>query len=199
MSTLLDNSYDHEIAQSELARFESILKRHVLAQSVERAKLRQVLVQYVKFSPNASDLINSLILSCISMKCPERLDIAIDILSQLDHVIVSYANNYLDRDMKQWKKLYPYEDKKFRPNDDFWFVLLRSVGKSKAKSLLALRVISACQDETSRGVAEAVVEALGDLGTSEARSILAATQQSHPDPFVKELAAEILEGLDCAE
>ena len=73
--------------QSEVARFSSILKRLERSTNPERVSLRQVLVEYILFSPNSTELISTLILSCLSMKSPDRLDIAIDILSQVKHNI----------------------------------------------------------------------------------------------------------------
>ena len=187
---LADELRVSDAKQSEVARFVSILKRHQEATQEQRSNLRKVLVQYIRFSPNASELINVLILSCVSMKCTERLDIGIDILSQVGHVIADYAYSYLQQDIKQWNKLYP--ERKYRPDDDFWYILLRSVGRAKCDPKIAINVISACQDERSRGIAEAVVEALGDLGTSSAKNLLELIKSSHPDQFIRELATDVL-------
>jgi len=184
-----------DLRQSEVARFKSILKRHVEARNEERSDLRNVLVEYIRFSPNASELINVLILSCVSMRCAERLDIGIDVLSQAGQVIANYAYSYLHQDIKQWNKLYP--ESKYRPDDDFWYILLRSVGRAKCDPNVAICVISACHDEPSRGIAEGVVEALGDLGTIDAKNLLQLIQSTHPDNFIKELATDVLEDFRC--
>lgn len=191
----IDDWQQADQRQSEVARFKSILNRHAEAKNEERSILRQVLVQYIRFSPNARELINVLIISCVSMRCTERLDIGIDILSQTGSVIANYAYAFLQQDIKQWNKLYP--ERKYQPNDDFWYVLLRSVGRAKGDPKLALCVISACHDEPSRGIAEAVVEALGDLGTPNAIRLLELIHTTHGDNFIKEFASELLEELPC--
>ncbi len=194
--SLVSESSTSDDARSEVARFSSILTRLEKAANKERKSLRKVLVEYIQFSPNSTELISTLILSCVSMKGPERLDIAIDILSQVEHVIADYALQYLQQDIKQWNKLYPSQ--KFKPNTDYWYVLLRSVGKSKGDQKLALQIISACQDERSYGVAEAVCEALGDLCTPDARLLLT-SMASHPDCHIQDIAKDVLSGLDFDE
>lgn len=182
--------------QSEVARFSSILKRLERSTNPERVSLRQVLVEYILFSPNSTELISTLILSCLSMKSPDRLDIAIDILSQVKHVIADYAFQYLQQDIKQWNKLYP--QRKFQPNSDYWYVLLRSVGKAKSDPKTALQIIIACQDEPSHEVAEAVCEALGDLRSADAISLLRSLSES-PNSFVQAIAKDVLAGLNIDE
>ncbi len=161
-STVHYETSTSDFTDPEIGRFRSILKRHATQTGQQRKRSRSVLVEYITFSPNARLLINELILQCIGMKSPERLDIAIDVLSEVGDAIVSYAYDYLQRDIQQWSKLYP--NIKFRPNDDYWYVLLRAVGSCSGSEEKRFQILSACQDERTRGVAESVIEGLAALG-----------------------------------
>ena len=179
------------VGVGEIGRFISILKRHANQSGDARQRSRKVLVEYINFSPNSQLLINELIMTCIGMKCPERLDIAIDVLSGVGGAIANYAYTYLQTDIQQWSKLYPNE--KFKPTDDYWYVLLRSVGKCSGNPDKRFQVLSMCQDEPARGVAESVVEGLADLGTPKAIAVLNGLANNHPDRFIQKLARELLE------
>ena len=181
----------NDFTDPEIGRFRSILKRHATCSGVERARSRKVLVEYITFSPNSRLLINELILHCISMKSPDRLDVAIDVLSEVGDAIVNYAYDYLQRDIQQWVKLYPRA--KFRPNDDYWYVLLRAVGRCDGNEDKRFQILSACQDEPTRGVAESVVEGLADLGTPKALALLRNYADTNRDAFIRRLASESLD------
>jgi hypothetical protein len=190
MSTASISTPTPQQSSGEISRFASILKRHLKSNGPIRNEQREVLVSYIKFSPNWYLLINELILNCVASDTADRLDTAIDILFQLDGQVQVYTRDYLEKDINQWNKLYP--SRKFMPNDDYWYVLLRSLGRCVNKNE-SLQILSVCQDENSRGVAEGLVEALGDLGTEEAANLLRNISQTSEDSFIKELAAEILE------
>jgi len=177
-------------APGENVRLKSILMRHVNAKGQERAALRDVLVKYLRFSPQATDLTHDLIERCIEIPLPSRLDIAIDVLSQLQRSIYNYAHQFLINDLGNWSHL--YSKRAYEPNDDYWYILLRSVAQADIENGLKLRFISMCSDATSRGVLEGVVEALADVGTSEAKDRLELLRE-HKDPFLSSLATDALD------
>lgn len=177
-------------SSGEISRFASILKRHLKSNGSIRNEQRKVLVSYIKFSPNWYLLINELILNCVASDVSDRLDTAIDILFQLDGQVQVYTRDYLEKDINQWNKLYP--SRKFMPNDDYWYVLLRALGRCGNKHE-SLRILSVCQDESSRGVAEGLVEALGDLGTEQAARLLQNISKTSKDSFIRDLAVETLD------
>ncbi len=187
----LFSSLDEDIARTcEEQRFLLIAGQLDEAKGEKRHKLKNVVFQYLQFSPNADYLITEFISACLQMKSPDRLDFAIDVLSRTGRQIVLYAQKYLEQDIASWSKLNP--NKKFQPNDDYWYVLLRSIAKCKVAKKEALQIISACQDEGSFGVGEGVVEALGDIGTVESKRLLESISKAHPVLRVKELAREVL-------
>lgn len=174
----------------ETARFIGIARRHVRASGEERSKLRGVLVEYLRYSTTSNDLINELICFCVELRDPRRLDIGVDILSQLDKQIYSYAYNFLVDDIKNWSHLYP--GRSYEPNDDSWYILLKSVARSSVADEQKLSFVSMCKDAESRGMKEAVVEALSDLDTDEARKLLARFTEDG-DPFIAKLALQELD------
>jgi len=135
-----------------------------------------------------------LICICIGHHTPDRLDLAIDVLSQLGPIIQNYADAYLKKDIATWNKFEPNE--KFKPCEDYWYILLRSAARCDADARISHDIISICQDEISRGIAEAVVEALGDLGSSDAKSLLSHISTTSSDDFIVQLAHEVLADLE---
>jgi len=176
-------------ASGENVRLKSILTRHVDAKGQERSELRNVLVEYLQYSPQSTALTHELIEHCIEIPLPSRLDVAIDILSQLQRSIYGYARQFLINDIKNWTHLYP--DRAHKPNDDYWYILLRSVAQADIDDKLKLQFISMCSGATSRGVLEGVIEALADVGTPEAKRRLEVLCD-HTDPFLSDLAADAL-------
>ena len=176
-------------SDGESTRFRSILQRHIAATGLLRNQLREVLVEYLRFSQKSHLLINELITCSVDTKSPDRLDVAIDVLSQLRLAIYDYAYRFLVEDIRRWSSLYPGQA--YEPNDDYWYVLLRSVSQSDISEELKLQFVSMCCEAVSRGVLEGVVEALGDIDTDKSRDRLRRFS-SHRDPFIAELANEII-------
>ena len=183
-----DNAFADDI-QLERSRFLSILRRQMLATGANRTKLRQVVVDYLRFSLNADELISSLISTCVESKISGRLDAAIDVLSHLGVQILHYAQQFLINDIKNWNGLYP--NRAYEPNDDYWYILLRSVAQSDAPADERVRFVRMCAKAESREIREAVIESLGDIGTSDAFAEIKKFVVSD-DPFISELASEIL-------
>ncbi len=177
---------------NEKARFKSILKSLFDTKGHQRAELRRVIVDYLKFSPIADQLISELITSAIKRKSDDRLDVPIDILQQLGSRIYDYAYQFLVDDIKSWNHL--HSDRAYEPDDDYWYILLRSVARSDVEAMKRIGYVNMCAGATSRGVLEGVVEALGDIESPEAMSFLECEFFNHEDVFIKELAREVHEG-----
>ena len=178
------------VSNAELSRFSSVLKRLARAQGEQRRHFRKVLISYLSYSTNANDLIDTLIQDCLVLKSSESFDIAIDVLSQLGEQLQNYAFRYIQQDMMQFNRLYP--ERKYVPNEDYWYVLLRSIGKCDGPTEHSLSILSVCQDDAPRAVSEAVVEGLADLDTTASKSLLASIGSSHKDSFIKALASDLL-------
>ena len=177
----------------EEARFRKILRDHAMASGDQRARLRKVLVEYLRFSPQSDALINGLILDCMEFASPERLDIAIDILSQLGCSLVSYTKHFLLSDVSNWNNL--YTQREYEPDDDYCYVLLRSLARANVPEASKLSIILGCVEGGTRGILEAVVEALADMKTSKSHYELVRLVEltKNSDPFIAELAQEHLE------
>ncbi|REK43359.1 MAG: hypothetical protein DWQ46_11540 [Planctomycetota bacterium] len=174
----------------ERTRFRSILERHASSHASARKQLREVLLDYLRFSPESHDLINELITFCVDLRTPDRLDLAIDLLSSLDQAIYHYAFGFLVRDLSRWSHLY-VSGRAYEPNDDYWHILLRSVAQSEIRDELKLKFVTMCQGAASPGVMEGVVEALADIDTEASRDALRRLAE-HSDPFIADLAKENL-------
>ncbi len=174
---------------NEKARFQSILERLFNAAGKQRSDYRKVIVEYLKFSTISDELISTLINSSIRRTRPDRLDVPIDILQQLGNRVYDYAYQFLIDDIKSWSHL--NNGRAYEPNDDYWFILLRSVARSDADVHKRFRYANMCAGATSRGVLEGVVEALGDIGSADAYRLLEVQFINHDDPFIAELAREV--------
>ena len=179
-------------ASTEAFRFRSILARLLNANGDDRRKLRNSLVEYLRFSPRSDDLINALITDCVESNAEGRLDTAIDVLNQLGGRILRYAQEFLFTDIKCWDTRYP--NRAYEPNDEYWYILLRSVGQSHAVPYDKVQFVRMCRTANSRHIVEAVLESLGDIGTTDA-IIEIKKLINHEDPFISSLAIEILENM----
>jgi hypothetical protein len=126
----------------------------------------------------------------VDLSIPSKLDIAIDLLSELGSELVDYAMRFLTKDIHRWNQL--YSDRAYEPNDDYWYILIRSVARTSVDESKQLNFLSLCENNATRGVLEGIVEALGDMETANSRTMLQG-YCTNSDPFIAELAADILE------
>ncbi len=175
----------------EKCRFISILERQIASSGIERHRLSGILIEdYLKRSPNSDELINALIEFSARCPDPDSFNNAIDILSQLGSEIVAYGNRFLTNDVMNSSSTTRSEP--YRPSDEYWYILLRSVARSEASDEERFSLVCFCDTDTkSRLMLEAVVESLGEIGTDRALQELT-NYSRHDDPFIASLAAEIL-------
>lgn len=188
--TLLDTNESTVQAPIE-ERFNSLVRRYEKSEHAKRPHYRKVLSEFIDFSPDSDRLIDSLIMHCIAMSNVDRLDMAIDVLSTIGSQIQDYTWKYLQNEINQFSRLYPSDE--FRPNGDYWHILLRSMARCSERKDVSCKILSVCQDTKSRSVSESVVESLGDLGTDEAKQLLSHIVHTNDDAFVRELATEVLQ------
>jgi hypothetical protein len=171
------------------ALFRHMVRSLLSAPALKRASLRQSVIRRLLGAREPYSCIDELLDTCSSPPTVDRLDIAIDVLSGTGDLAIRYAWDYLIRDVQQWN---PYSSRAYEPNDDHWYILLRAVSRCAVPEDARLRMICACKNAARRGIVEAVVEALGDLASEGSREILRTFVNSHTDPFIRNLAAEVL-------
>lgn len=172
----------------EKDRFCAIAKRYFMSHGPERVKLRKALLMYLKHK--SAEFIDELITLAVDSKEEGRLDAAIDVLNQLGTQILTYANEYLVNDIKMWDA----RGRAYKPNDQYWYILLRAVGQCGAVPDDRLKFVRLCIFAAERGIVEAVVEALGDIGTTKSYMELDKLAKLAEDPFIVALCREILDG-----
>ena len=175
--------------ESETSRFRTALRHHLAARGTIRRQLRNDLVEALRLSTQTAVLIQQLVEDCLSLGEPERFDVAIDVLSQLDRSIYDYASRFASDDRQRWQQRHP--DREYEPNADTMYVLMRSVAQSTTPEDARLQFIALFDDSTNRGVLEAVVESLRDIDSTAARDRLEKLG-AHDDPFIAELADDLL-------
>jgi hypothetical protein len=177
-----------------LAMFRRHLRKLLESAGESHAQRRDLLIRQLKASPDPELYISEVLAICTSVGSSHRIDTAIDILAQTDDLILRYAQDFLLRDIDRWHCL--YSDRAYEPNDDYWFILLRSVALSNTDEGDRLRFILMCSNAASRGVVEGVVESLGEMNPDQAMPLLRDFASDHNDPFIRELAAEVLSDLE---
>ena len=167
--------------------------RNLLSCAAElKAEWRARITNYLLKVRNP-DCIDELLVLCATRGGPNGLDMAIDILSKTDDLIVEYSWEYLRRDISSWT---PDSERAYEPNDDLWYILLRSVARCKVEANARFEFIRCCAGAGSRGIREGVVEGLGDLATPDARELLENFAQQDPDSYIRKIADEALTDLE---
>lgn len=159
----------------------------------EKEQLRALIVAYLQKVRDSEECIDELLHVCATEGGPDGLDTAIDILAKTKGLVLEYAWAYLQRDLRNWKA---DSERAYKPSDDYWYVLLRAVGRTQADPKERYRFITCCANATSRGMREAVVLALCDLGTPAAKDRIRKFATDDADQYVRQAAHEALEDLE---
>jgi hypothetical protein len=158
----------------------------------QRAAFRAGIVALFAKARDPWRCIDEMLQVCTSEGGPDGLDAAIDVLAKTGQLILEYAWDYLHRDLRHWD---PTTDRAYRPNDDYWYVLLRAVARAAVSQKERFRFIGCCAHAESRGIREGVVEALRDLGSPAAKERLRRFAAEDGDSYIQQIAREALDDL----
>lgn len=158
-----------------------------------RAYFRSQIIGLLGKARDPDRCIDQLLQICTAEGGPDGLDVAIDILAKAGPLVIDYAWDYLQRDIRNWT---PTSERAYQPNDDYWYVLLRAVGRTAVSEKERFRFITCCAHAESRGIREGVVEGLHDLGTRAARERIRLFAEEDRDEFIRKIAREALEDLE---
>lgn len=161
--------------------------------AVDRSEASASIRRIITIAQEPDRYIDELLILCAGHTNVDRAGIAIDILSQTGETIFDYAWNFLCRDVKEWTR---WSDQAYEPNPDYWYILLRSVARSATPDAKKLRFIGSCANAATRAMREAVIEALADMGTAQAKEIIAKFAATDSDEFIKRIAQEALDDLE---
>lgn len=160
-------------------RFEHEVGRFHRALGKERDAARSAIIKKLLAADEPDEYIQTALRAFVSSARPGRLDDAIDVLSQCGQLLPQFVSEVLTRSQP------PSVD------EDYWYVLIRSIGKSSLPSAKLLVELLWSRSP------EAAVEALGDIGDAESLDKLRGIAAKHPSEFVRTLASEVIE--ECAE
>lgn len=138
----------------------------------------------------AERCIDKLLHICAAEGGSSGLDAAIDVLAKTGPLVLEYSWDYLKWDVRSWT---PSTERAYRPNDDYWYILLRAVGRAAVSENERFRFLTCCAHAEPRGIREAVVEGLRDLGTKAARERISRFATEDPDEFIRTIAREPFE------
>lgn len=176
-----------------LAVFRRLVRLLLDSPGPESAQRRATAVRIIGIAQDPERYIDEVLTICSAHRSVDRLNVAIDILSQTGEMIRAYAWAFLRRDIEEWHRL---SQRAYEPNDDYWYILLRSVARAKADNDLKFLFVKMCSGAATRGIREAVVEALGDLGTDPAKSLLRQLATGDEDAFILKAARDALDDLE---
>ena len=171
----------------------NLIRTLLASPASQKAAWRQWIVDFLMKVRSSESAIDELLLLCTTEGGPDGLDTAIDILAKTGEMVLEYAWEYLQRDLAHWT---PASDRAYKPNDDYWYILLRAVGRTATDPKERYRFITCCLHAQSRGIREGVVEGLRDLATPMAKRTLQQLAQTDGDRYIKEIAAEALADLE---
>lgn len=146
------------------------------------------------------DLLTELLRVATASSNQHRLDIGIDVLSQIGESCLAFAKAYTLNEIcgRGFNG-----DRPWKPNSDFWYILLRAAARCSAplqdRESFVNRFVGSINEEALAPVAEGVVEALADLaeqGSVRARSALRQIAAESSSAVVCEMAETALEDLD---
>lgn len=173
-----------------------LMTRNMLSAMPAQQAARRKRLLFVLMKVRGSELahcIDQMLRVFVSEGGPHALDAAIDTLSQTGINIVDYAWNYLKSDIAHWG---PTSERAYEPNDDYWYILLRAVARSDASEIDRMRIVLCCANATCRGIREAVVESLRDIGGPVALARLQKFAAKNADPFICKIAREALDDME---
>lgn len=176
-----------------LAVFRRLVRLLLDSPGADSAQRRATAIRIIGIAQDPERYIDEVLTICSAHRGIDRLNVAIDILSQTGEMIRAYAWAFLRRDIEEWHRL---SERAYEPNDDYWYILLRSVARTKADDSLKFLFIKMCSGAAMRGIREAVVDALGDLGTDSAKSLLRQVATGDDDAFIREAARHVLDDLE---
>jgi hypothetical protein len=191
-----DTDYGYDNEQQEIAVLKALMQNYEACNSRNAVRVREYVREWVLLSDNPFSLITEIIQNSLELECPEKYDIGIDILSTLEPFIQMYGEAYLAITAPRGLgnvSIQKHNLIAYRPNPEYWYVLLRALGRCTACKGRSLRIISACQDCEIQVIAEAVVEALGDLDIPEAKKTIQHIIGTSSNEFIKKLANQILQ------
>jgi hypothetical protein len=160
-------------------RFEHEVGRFHRALGQERDAARSAIVKKLLAVDEPDEYIQTALRAFVSSSRPGRLDDAVDILSQCGRLLPQFVSEVLTRPQPT------------SVDDDYWYVLIRSIGKSTLPSARLLVELLWSRSP------EAAVEALGDIGDAESLKKLRVVAAGDPSEFVRSLATEVIE--ECSE
>ena len=179
----MDRTHDQVLIQETF-------REHAACGGRRHHELRSELVRLVSTSYDRDAAIDTVIHLAVDSSADGRLDLGIDILSNLGAELYDYALTYRRQDVKRATST--ETAKAYQPNEDYWYILLRAVAQSSVSDDDKLQLVRSCQQGSTPGILEAVVESLGDIWTEGARQVLRGLTRN-PNSSIADLAQTVLD------
>jgi hypothetical protein len=175
-----------------LMEFRRAVRELLRGPANHRKDKRREIIQRIRSSQLPRLYVQEVLRECSTGGGPDSLDIGIDILSQTGPLALEFAQDFLPRDAQRWS---PTPTIAHHLHDDFWDILLRAAARATPDRPETLGLIRSCARAGNRGLRDAVILALYDLGTQDARTLLAEMAQNDDDAMIRHDAQELLEDL----
>ena len=163
-------------------------RKKYLTLKEKNKQLREELVQQIRDSAVPEAYLQAVMWKCADVHHPDTLDFSMDLLAGFSDQLEALCRGFIEADRQRWT----IQPQQSHANDDICYVLLRALGRSQVDIAAKLAVIEDCLTNGPRGVREAAVHALGDVGGAEAERLLRVFAKEDVDCLVRESAESLL-------
>ena len=170
-----------------------MFRRLLLCPAGQKSEARKQIADFLKKSRNP-ECISELLFLCTTRGGPDGLDMAIDILSKAEGLVLEYAWEYLCRDVTAWT---PDSRRSYKPNDDYWYILLRAVGRTAAGPKERFNLIILCAAAESHRHPRGRCRRPCRPGYTESKGCVEKQlSQNDEDPYIRQIASEAVADME---
>ncbi len=167
---------------SGIMEFQGFVSRYHRAKACAKRRERNRIVSLIQTHYRPIERAEAMARYLARSSRPDALDDGIDVLARL-----SWRTEQLVWDRYREGEIPGHEE-------DYWYILIRGLGKCQPSDLGKMLIRQLTRSDRL-AVREAAVEALADVGGSEAADRLVEIARTDPSPFIRGLARDRLE--DC--
>lgn len=177
---------------TRLPVFRRLLKAGLECSGTHLPEVRDTVASWLNRARDPIPYVKEMLRWCLRRRSEGGLHFAIDVLSQTGELAMQYARQFQGDDAARWSR---HVTTRQHPNDDAWRVLLVAASRASASEPDRLILLLSCWSAGNRGIREAIVDGLGELGTPTARRLLDRLARRADDPLIRQVAAQTRDDL----
>ncbi len=171
---------------TRLHGFRALLRAGLECPGSGLAIVRETVADWLNRARDPIPYVKELLRWSIRRRGEGAIGFATDVLSQTGELAMQYARQFQGDDAARWARGVTPQS---HPNDDAWRILLVAASRASANEFDRLNLLLSCFGAGNRGIREAIVDGLGELGTPPARRLLEWLANKDRDPLIRRVAA----------